>query len=76
MVNDCFTDINIMTPDFNAACQGTDTADDIDSLTGQSDCGNPEGNDGDMDLDAGIYPCENMAGEIFCDILTNVKTFC
>jgi len=54
-------------------CSSGDASDDIDPSNGQSDCLDPEDDDdddGDDDehVDVGIYPCQDVAGEIFYDI--------
>ena len=66
------------------ACANPDAADDIDPTTGQSGCYDPEdeGDDDDNDgdnadgnddnhIDAGVYPCEEVAGEVFFDLNNN-----
>ncbi len=60
-------------------CANGEDADDIDPTTGQSGCYDPENGDDDLDddgdednhIDAGIFPCQNLMGEIFLDINNN-----
>ncbi len=52
----------------NESCTGTEDADDVDPSNGQSACYDPEGDDDDLDIDAGIYPCEQIGGEVFYDL--------
>ena len=61
-------------------CANPADADDVDPSTGQSGCFDPEDagedpdgdgdnadGDSDNDIDVGIYPCQEMGGEIFVD---------
>ena len=53
-------------------CAASGDSDDVDPGTGGSDCHNPrddDGDDGDDDqnIDIGIYPCQDLSGEIFLD---------
>jgi len=56
----------------SATCMGAGQSDDVDPITGYSDCYDPNDDDdeGDSDnnIDAGITaPCESLGGEIFYD---------
>ena len=46
-------------------------SDDVDPSNGQSVCYNPQDDDDDLDIDAGIYPCEDIAGVVFFDLNNN-----
>ena len=50
-----------------ASCAGTSDTDDTDPYTGESVCVDPDNVDDDMDVDAGITPCEEIAGEVYYD---------
>ena len=51
----------------SASCAGGDNGDDVDPATGASACFGPDGDDDDEHIDAGIMPCEEIAGEVFYD---------
>ena len=53
------------------ACGDSADTVDIDPATGQSDCYNPEDEDDDEDIDVGIYPCQQLGGEVFYDLNNN-----
>jgi len=50
-----------------AACAGTDTSDDVGADSGASECTSPDGDDDDMNVDAGITPCEEISGTVYFD---------
>jgi len=51
-------------------CANPDDADNVDPLTGQTDCTDPD-DDGSDDMDGGIYECQDLSGEIFLDVNNN-----
>ena len=55
----------------DAACIAGGESDDVDPLTGTSGCFDPEQDDDDMNIDAGINSCQTLAGEIFYDLNNN-----
>ena len=50
-----------------SSCTGADNMSDVDPATGTSDCYGPDEDDDDSNVDAGIMPCEELAGEVFFD---------
>ena len=56
----------------SGACQTAGESDDVDPLTGESSCYDPDGEDDDEHIDVGIVPlCHQIAGEIFYDLNEN-----